>query len=362
MSVCWGIPVPLLPGELFSTWLVRAAIKQGCDPLVLTSDIWPRWRTWTIDIDRCITLDRINILASVSGVAQDEIINATLGPTIKEIIPDNKKAYSIFPWILALGSRNRKRNGGLQFCPKCIANDKQPYFRQQWRLAWHTSCSKHLCYLYDRCPQCNFPIEPHRLLSADRHVAICANCKLDFRLVASSAPDLAALRFQNITDEVVSRQEGYYGQERLGSSDWFFLARFFISLIRKAARGKQLFIKKIMMELGVDIYSLKTPATGLQLELLSVYERAQLLSATEIIMSAGPERFLHFIMGTSASIKSLREPDQKLPQFMERIFPPIPQNINKKKRNKRKITDKPRSYQAVLRMWARIKRKSMVPN
>lgn len=32
----WALSVPLLPEESLSSWLVRAALRQGCDPLSLT--------------------------------------------------------------------------------------------------------------------------------------------------------------------------------------------------------------------------------------------------------------------------------------------------------------------------------------
>ena len=47
-----------------------------------------------------------------------------------------------------------KRLGyGLQFCPHCLAEDIEPYFRLAWRLAFYTHCPKHYCMLLDLCPQ-----------------------------------------------------------------------------------------------------------------------------------------------------------------------------------------------------------------
>lgn len=48
----WTIPVDLQSDELLSSWLVRVALENGCDPLALTAALWPSRRAWSSDIDR----------------------------------------------------------------------------------------------------------------------------------------------------------------------------------------------------------------------------------------------------------------------------------------------------------------------
>lgn len=72
----WALSVPLLPEESLSSWLVRAAMRQGCDPLSLTGAIWPSWRVWTRDIDREIPLTKIRPLVNASGNAPDRFKKA----------------------------------------------------------------------------------------------------------------------------------------------------------------------------------------------------------------------------------------------------------------------------------------------
>lgn len=47
---------------------------------------------------------------------------------------------------------------GLQFCPKCLAADPEPYFRKRWRVAFYTWCTIHDTMLHERCPQCGAPV------------------------------------------------------------------------------------------------------------------------------------------------------------------------------------------------------------
>src|SRR5699024_7518501 len=108
-----------------------------------------------------------------------------------------------WPWLLALGTRNRARHGGQQFCPLCLAQDPTPYFRRAWRLAWHVGCSIHEVLLNDACPACQAPIEPHRLTAEDKYLAQCSRCKLDWRYVACTSLSTDTLRFQNRANGVL---------------------------------------------------------------------------------------------------------------------------------------------------------------
>ncbi len=48
--------------------------------------------------------------------------------------------------------RGRRQAAWLQFCPHCLAEDEQPYFRREWRLATTIACVRHGSRLTDRCP------------------------------------------------------------------------------------------------------------------------------------------------------------------------------------------------------------------
>ncbi|MFE8730337.1 TniQ family protein, partial [Aeromonas hydrophila] len=52
VSLIWPVQISPFKDELLSSWLVRASLAHGCDPMSLTSAVWPTWRAWTVDIDR----------------------------------------------------------------------------------------------------------------------------------------------------------------------------------------------------------------------------------------------------------------------------------------------------------------------
>lgn len=225
MSAPWPVHVPLLPDELFSTWLSRAALAQGCDPMVLTGVLWPRWRAWTRDLDRGLSEDRLDVLVRKSGLSHARLEEATLRPVVRAIAPHFVESKSSWPWVMAQGSRNRRRFGGLQYCPHCLAEDPQPYFRRRWRLAWHVGCEQHGCLLSDHCGHCRRPVEPHRSRARDEVQTLCADCRGDLRAGRTAPACSDTLAFQRAADAVLTAGGGAWDGQTLDPAAWFGAAR-----------------------------------------------------------------------------------------------------------------------------------------
>lgn len=358
----WAVSVPLLQDEVISSWLVRAALTQGCDPLVLTGELWPKWRIWTCDPDRGLNEARLFVVAQFSGIAESTFKTACLHPIVSAVASRFNDDLPTWPWVLALGSRNRKRLAGLQYCPECLKEDRKPYFRVQWRLAWHTGCPKHSLRLLDRCFHCGATIEPHRLSALEGNVTICASCKRDLREAATASGEPDALAFQQAADHVVRNGHGLYGITNLHSNEWFTLSRYFVTLLRKVVLGKIAGLITLTKTLGVDMEAITPPATGLPLELLPVRERAELLAAAWRILEAGPERFREAAIAASLAASSLHERRQPVLPCIDSIISELPaKGVTTRSRNNRHKMPKPRSRQAVQRMWARFLRKMRIP-
>lgn len=353
----WTVPVPLFPDEIISSWLVRAALTQGCDPLVLTGKLWPKWRIWTRDPDRGLNGERLSMLAWVSGIAESEFRMACLHPIVAAVTSRFNNDLSTWPWVLALGSRNRRRHGGLQYCLSCLRSDGCPYYRVQWRLCWHTGCPDHGLRLLDRCPHCGGAMEPHLLSAMDGSMAICANCKRDLREAQAVRIGTDALSFQLAADQVVRAGRGPYGITQLHSTEWFALSRYFVALLRKTLLGKSQGLVALAKELGVDMETMATPATGLPLELLPVHERASLLAGAWRMLEAGPGRFLDAAMKSYLLAPSLHERRQPVPACIDNIISALPGKGGISRNRDKQPLLTPRSRQAVIRMWARLLRK-----
>lgn len=158
--------------EALSSWLIRISLESGCDPLSLTGLLWPKWRAWTVDIDKGLDQEYLDILVRKVGTSPDHFNPSTF----KTLFLQNS-AINLEPWILALGTRNRKHKSGWQYCPKCLESDPVAYFRLNWRYVLHVGCVKHNQRLLDQCPHCQKAIQPRLLEAPDQTLSCCALCK-----------------------------------------------------------------------------------------------------------------------------------------------------------------------------------------
>lgn len=348
----WAVPVPLFPNELFSSWLTRAALIQGCDPLELTRQAWPRWRVWAIDVDRGVGSDRLRPLSQMSGIPADAFEDAMLWPTAQLVGGPSIANRAVWPWMLTLGTRNRRRRGGLQYCPACLGN--APFYLREWRFAWHVACRQHGCNLLDRCQHCDAPLEPHRLVAGDDHAAKCATCKADLRTMSVCSGDAGAMTLQTLADEVLSKGQATYGADSLNTTDWFALVRWFVAIVRSIGNHRSARLDKLAQALAIDADNVET-STGLAFEFLPIQERVALLSAAGKLLSIGPEAFVQSARDATLTVNSLPKPNVGRPPCVQQIMHMLPQSPVVRRRHN--PTSRPRSRRSVLRMWARLQRR-----
>ncbi|WP_370877069.1 TniQ family protein [Acidovorax sp. A1169] len=210
-----------LDRELLTSWLARVAIHDGCDPLVLTSAIWPKWRVWTVDADRSLADEHVRRVASWFGLPPEKVTSATLMGIGQRLHGSLKPNLPLWPWIVSLGNRNRLRRAGMPFCPECLASDTQPYYRLDWRLAWIVGCELHGARLVDRCERCGAVAEPHRSVAATGDLAHCVACGFDLRCTQRSPVDIQALGFQLLATRVFNSGAGDWGNASISASEWF---------------------------------------------------------------------------------------------------------------------------------------------
>lgn len=207
--------------ELLSSWLTRVALHSGCDPLTLTGAIWPKWRIWTTDSDRGLSVQRAISAAQWLECTPEVVHAATLQDLVDRLSGHAARYRPVLPWILALGNRNRQRYAGLPCCPQCLADDQEPFFRRTWRLAFVVGCEVHNTRLIDRCPYCHALIAPHLCISKLQNLARCAGCGQDMRRYVPSHIDLDALDFQRKAINVLAAGEGSWDNRTVSGLEWF---------------------------------------------------------------------------------------------------------------------------------------------
>lgn len=349
--------VSLQPDELFSSWLARFALTRGCDPLSLTGSLWRSRRTWTRDTDRGLPDLILAELCGRTGVSADAL-NRSFLPARAPLAQVDAR-HPVWPWILPVGTRNRLRRGGLQFCPQCLGADRAPYFRVHWRLAWHTCCVQHGTLLLDRCLNCSAPVEPHRLTAADENLAICATCRVSLATCASDIAPNSAFDFQCQARRAEAEGHGDFGALRLTRVDWFGLARYLTALLRRASVGKpQWSINRMLACLDLlDTRSYRS-STGLRLELLPTRDRAVLLGGVAHVMGAGVDRFVEAARTAGVTRRTLGMVGSGLPAQVEaRIDRAVGGALRKRKPARPKLPGIPKSPASVAQSWARLYRR-----
>lgn len=357
MTSQWAIRVPLLPDEIISSWLVRAALTQGCDPLVLTGDVWPKWRIWTQDADRFLDDERIEPLCAVSGITKESLRAATLYPVTSQITGGNPPGKAVWPWMLTLGARNTKRRSGLQYCPSCLAEDAAPYYRLQWRFAWHVGCEKHGCSLHDRCHVCDAPVEPHRLLAEDQRGSLCASCKADLRNAIPTPCAASALAFQRMADHVALHRQAQYLGQIIDAHYWFELVSFFVALIRRASRSENEILIDFLQRLGVNLPEGLPVIMGAGIEMLRTHDRQKLLESIYPLMMAEQGQFELALKDSGIALQTFCGKGEALPELLLDVTAVLPDKSRiRTSKPTRKLTG-PRPRHEVMRMMARLQRK-----
>ena len=351
----WTVPVGLLPDETISSWLIRAALTHGCSPGELTRWISPGWRAWMADVDRGVSEERLAALASHAGIEADAFRRAALAPLATRIegkVPHPKRAWM---WILARGPVTARQEGTAQYCPECLSEERTPYYRLPWRLAWHTGCARHGAMLVDRCPECGSAVLPHRLDERAHHAASCAACGADLRQGKGTPLSLDSLSFQGMADRAVWSGEAPCHGERLGTREWFSAAGFFASLVRRAARQSTRTLSCFLAELDVEPPSAVPPVPGAGIERLRCRDRQQILEGVRRIMSANPEGLVNAVAQSGISRQGLCEKGQRIPGAFARIVPRLPENGHAR-RTHRPGGHGRRERNEVLRMMRRLER------
>lgn len=121
-----------------------------------------RHQVWNRDIDRLAPEWLISELSRRTGTSLEIAHGTTLRAYEGWLYPRFKASGSL-QWIQTLKMYHRKFEGfGLQYCPMCLREGSEAYYRKSWRVAFNTACVRHQCLLRDRCPNCGAGVAFHR--------------------------------------------------------------------------------------------------------------------------------------------------------------------------------------------------------
>jgi len=357
LATLWPISIPILPDEILSSWLVRVALANGCDPMVITGLLWPNWRCWTVDIDRGLSQEQSQRASIASGI-RDSLINATSISSVTQDIRNTPNKQALSPWITTLGTRNRKRRTGLQYCPACLKSDLNPFFRLQWRFAWHTVCKRHQRLLLDRCTHCMAPVTAHLLDASDGLVTKCYRCRQDLQNNESVASSADALAFQHYADIVLKQKRfDFLGQKSNGSQSWFSLAGFMVGLVRRAALKNSLMIERFMGTMQSNVPEIPRIEHSIDFESMTTNTRHNILQGVWPLLGSTHNQFSNALFHSSMSRQALVPSGQPVPPLLQALVDELPDRSFSRQRAAPEPQKGPQPKRSVIAKMAALERR-----
>lgn len=211
-----------LPDELLSSWLTRSAFAH--DMQATTFINWyilsKRNALTRKDLDFYNDQNFFEVLYKKSKWSKQEIFSLSMRS-------EEGFLYSCNDCLVVPNQIRRltykRSNYGMMFCPRCLSEDKVPYWRKKWRYTYYTACPKHKIFLVDRCWSCNERIRIIKMGVA-QEVVHCSRCARDLRLATSAkVPSEYAYGLRAIEwfDEALER--GYFeiGEKKVWSVLFF---------------------------------------------------------------------------------------------------------------------------------------------
>lgn len=287
--------------ELLSSWIVRLALAHGLKLHTFCSLAWPGKQIWNRDVDKSDDQEVVKLLSVRTGTSLDRA-RATSLAAYESVLYEKHNRLGPSPWIMPIGVYHRtRRKFGLQFCPLCLAEDKQPYYRRKWRLAFVAVCEKHEIQLHDRCPECGAAVNFHRYeLRHQRKVAshpltLCPGCNFKLHRVERQQILRATSEEANFTSMLLRAAADGFTQV---SEDVVTYSCLFFAGLRQlmkilAMRDKRITdLRRAMVKTyKIEAYvPAKTKAVDVQE--LEVEARRKLLGFARCLLEEWPKRFV----------------------------------------------------------------------
>lgn len=192
----WPIHLKPLPDELLSSWIVRLAHAHGCKVQTLCLHMFGRDRNiWNRDVDKLAPDWVRDAMMRATGATAAQFEQTTLR-AFEGVVVDQVNVNGAGRGFVPLGILHRLRTrAGLMWCPLCLREDVNPYFRKIWRLTYFTVCTRHRVYLEDACHCCNAPIAPHRADMQGRSIiptaSLIVHCYRCYTSLSARQPQVA---------------------------------------------------------------------------------------------------------------------------------------------------------------------------
>lgn len=321
----WPIHLQPQEDELLSSWIIRLAHAHGYKVQTMTSMLFGKNSAiWNRDIDQLAPFEDLEVLSSITGVTLEQIERTTLR-SLEGSLFERHRPNGMCRWIIPIGIFHRlRRRPGLMFCPQCLKEDVNPFFRKIWRLAFVTTCTKHGCYLLDRCPNCSSPLAPHRSDMHSRTIfpvpglnVCCWKCGFDYRndIEQSNLPNEPVLRFQSkLEDALKNGFIEWAGNQSMHSITYFEGLRALIAGITSKHT-----LERLNKSKKIDTISLNG-WTKSGLEIAELLKRRELFVILTEILDRWPGNFVELIQECKLRYADLKGYSEQRSYWYEEVI------------------------------------------
>ncbi|MDH5298126.1 MAG: hypothetical protein OEV91_03835 [Desulfobulbaceae bacterium] len=166
------------------------------------------------------------------------------------------------------------------------------------------------------------------------------------------------MAFQRATDRVFREGRGLCFEKPVSVTEWFGLADFFVSLVRRGAQGGTGSLQRFLAIIGVPLPLELPSVAGAGVELLGVNERQRLLGATWRLLAADIDCFEYGFKASQLTRQGFCGHGIHVPFLLCDMVEELPdRSLARRRRPRRMIMAGPRPRNEVLRMMARLERK-----
>lgn len=308
----WPIrPLPL-HDELLTSWLVRLAQAYGLTPHSFCSRVFGKGiSVWNRDFDRFAPVTAISTIAAGTGQAEIRVFDMTLRPYLDGQIAFVANEGGIARWILPMGIYHRTRTRYAQlYCPRCLAEDKVPYYRRCWRLAFYTICDRHDILIRDQCPACASPVMFHRSATDLKH---CHRCDHDLSRSAAYSPPIGDIHAYLALRALCTYHDlgwAFLGKETFHYSHLLLDALHSVCSLLIGRHGKALFTIATQKAGFPDS---RHPRSQAAFECYPLIERHYVLLTALWLLMDWPQRFIDACRGAGLTESRIVEKEEALP-------------------------------------------------
>jgi hypothetical protein len=194
-------------------------------------------------------------------------------------------------------------------------------------------------------------------MAESEYGSICATCKVDLRNAIAKTYLADALIFQLETDQVIWENHGMYFGMQISAKEWFEVAHFFVTLIRRTNRSGTDGLMSLMNHMNVVLPKETPKIAGAGIELLRVHDRQQVFASAWRFLSATEERLEEALKESGLTRQGFCDKDELIPiPLIELVESLTNKPVTRTKRIK-PCSSSPRSREEVIRMMEKLKRK-----